>query len=92
MKLCRVNNIEKVWANICRHQGETFFTVARKKSYTYTIKNDYIIISNNTKRGRITKEMIERALSIENPNSSKISGWAPSYICGIITDKRIAMH
>ncbi len=92
MNLCRVNNIEKVWANICRHQGETFYTVKRKIPYTYTIKDDYIVINNNIKRGRITKERLETALAIENPNPTKISGWAPSYICGIITDKRIATH
>ena len=61
----------------------------RKTPYTYVIKDDYIVINNNIKRGRITKEMLESALSIENPIPSKIGGWAPSYICGIITDYRI---
>ena len=44
-----------------------------------------IIMSNIT----AYLEMIENALSIENPTPKNISGWAPSYICGIITDNRI---
>ena len=89
MSLWKSNNIDTVWANICKHEGETFFTQKRKAPFTYVIKDDYIVINNNTKRGRITKEMLESALSIENPIPSKIGGWAPSYICGIITDYRI---
>ena len=89
MSLLKSNNIDKVWANICKHEGERFFTQKRRTPYTYVIKDDYIVIDNNVKRGRITKEMIESALSIENPIPSKIGGWAPSYICGIITDCRI---
>ena len=89
MSLWKSNNIDKVWANICKHEGETFFTQKRKTPYTYVIKDDYIVINNNVRRGRITKEMLESALLIENPIPSKIGGWAPSYICGIITDYRI---
>lgn len=89
MSFLKVSKIDKVWANICKHEGETFFTQKRKKPYTYVVKNDYIVIENNERRGRIAKEMLERALLIENPTPSKIGGWAPSYICGIITDYRI---
>ncbi len=89
MKIWKGNNIEKVWANICKHEGEIFYTVARKKAYTYVVKDDYIIINSNNRRGRINKKMLENALSIENVSPAKIGGWAPSYICGIITDSRI---
>lgn len=89
MSFFKVNKIDKVWANICKHEGEIFFTQKRKKQYTYVIKDDYIVINNDARRGRITKEMLESALLIEDPTSSKIGGWAPSYICGIITDNRI---
>ena len=89
MSSWKLNNIDTVWANICKHEGETFFTQKRKTPYTYVIKDDYIVIDNNVRRGRITKEMLENALLIENPIPSKIGGWAPSYICGIITDYRI---
>ena len=89
MCLLKANKIDKVWSNIRKHESETFYTQKRKKPYTYVVKDDYIVIDNNVKRGRITKEMLEHALSIENPIPSKIGGWAPSYICGIITDYRI---
>ena len=89
MFFLKSNKIDRIWANICKHEGETFFTQKRKKPYTYVIKDNFIIINNNAKRGRITKEMLESALLIENPIPSKIGGWAPSYICGIITDRRI---
>ena len=89
MSFLKATNIDRVWANICKYEGEIFFTQKRKTPYTYMIKNDYIVINNNTRRGRITKEMLKSALLIEDPTPSKIGGWAPSYICGIITDYRI---
>ena len=89
MHFWKTNQIDKVWANICKHEGELFFTQKRKAPYTYVVKDDYIVINGDARRGRITKEMLKSALLIENPIPSKIDGWAPSYICGIITDKRI---
>ena len=89
MNFGKLNDIDQVWANICKHEGEIFYTQKRKKPYTYVIKDEYIVVNNNANRGRITKEMLENALLIENPSPSKIGGWAPSYICGIITDSRI---
>ena len=56
MSFLKVSKIDKVWANICKHEGETFFTQKSKKPYTYVIKDDYIVISNNVRRGRITKK------------------------------------
>ena len=89
MSLWKSNSIDKVWANICKYEGKTFFTQKRKVPFSYIIKDNYIVIDNNARRGRITREMLEDALLIENPIPSKIGGWAPSYICGIITDDRI---
>lgn len=82
--------IDIVWANILRHESETFRTI-RGISYTYVVKNDFILINNDPKR-RITKEKIEKSLLIENPSPSKIEAegiWGPSYVYGIITDDRI---
>ena len=81
-------NINSVWNNICKYEGETFYTV-RKIKYYYTIKEDYIVINNNPSLGRITKESLEKALKIKDPIPSKIGGWASSYVYGIITDSRI---
>ena len=89
MSFLKASKINMVWSNICRYEGETFFTQKKKKAFTYVVKDDYIVIDNNVRKGRITKDMIENALSIDNPIPSKIDGWAPSYICGIITDYRI---
>ncbi len=83
-------NINTVWLNILRNENETFRTVTGI-SYTYTAKNDFILI-NNDRRRKITKEEIARALLIENPSPSKIKlegVWGPSYVYGIITDNRI---
>ena len=90
MSFWKKNNIDTVWASICRCEGEIFLTV-RKIEYTYTVKDNYILINNDTRR-RITKEAIEYALAIENPKPAKIQKagiWGPSYVCGIITDSRI---
>ena len=91
MSLWKSNNIDKVWANICECEGETFFTTSRKKPYTYVVKDNYILVNNDIRR-KITKAAIEKALTLINPTPSKIQKeniWGPSYVCGIITDSRI---
>ncbi len=83
-------NIEIVWNRIKQLEGETFYTITGKP-YSYIVKNDCLIIQN-IKGGRIKKDSIEKALQIVNPIPSKIESagcWGPSYIYGIITDKRI---
>ena len=91
MSLWKSNNIDKVWANICKCEGETFFTTSRKKPYTYVVKDNYILVNNDIRR-KITKTNLSKALEIQNPTCSKIGNagiWGPSYIYGIITDSRI---
>ena len=86
-----LNNLEQVWGNICRHEGEIFLTTARKKQFAYTVKKQYILINDDTRR-RITKNAIQKALSIANPTPSKLQAakiWGPSYVCGILVDHRI---
>ena len=83
-------DIEKVWNNIKSHEGETFRTV-RGIEFTYVVVEDYILINDDKKR-RITKDSIKTAITINNHSPSKIKQegiWGPSYVCGIITDKRI---
>lgn len=83
-------DIEKVWNNIKSHEGETFGTV-RGIEYTYVVVEDYILINDDKKR-RITKDSIKTAITINNPSPSQIKQegiWGPSYVYGIITDKRI---
>lgn len=83
-------NIETIWNNIKSNEGETFRTI-RGVEYTYVVVEDYILINNDKKR-RITKDSIKTAITINNPSSSKIQKQGilgPSYVWGIITDKRI---
>lgn len=90
MFFAKGKNIDDVWKNICKHEGESFYTM-RKIAYTYTVKDNYILINNDTRR-KVTKEYISKALSIPSPTPSKIeleNIWGPSYVYGIITDKRI---
>ena len=83
-------NIETMWNNIKSNEGEIFRTI-RGVEYTYVVAEDYILINNDKKR-RITKDSIKTAITINNPSPSKIQKqgiWGPSYVWGIITDKRI---
>ncbi len=91
MNLWKNNKIDKVWENICKCEGETFFTISRKTPYTYVVKDNYILVNNDIRR-KITKAALEKALTLINPTPSKIQKeniWGPSYVCGIITDIRI---
>ena len=83
-------SIDTVWDNIVKNEGESFEMV-RKKSYTYTVGNDFILI-NNDKRRKIKREKIALALKLEVLSPSQIQSngiWGPSYVYGIITDNRI---
>ena len=80
-------NIDKVWANICKHEGEIFYKV-RNIPYNYIVKNSYILINSDSRR-RVSKIAIEKTLKIKNPTPSKLNVRCQSYIYGIITDSRI---
>ena len=90
MSFWKNNNIERVWANICKCEGKVFCTVTNVK-YSYVVKNNYILVNNDPRR-RITKSNLAKALEIENPTYTKIANekiWGPSYVLGIIMDERI---
>lgn len=83
-------DINITWNKIKEHEGEEFYTL-RGKAYKYVVYDDFFVVVN-IKGSRITKIYIEKALQIENPTPKKIElegCWGPSYIYGIITDKRI---
>lgn len=83
-------NIETVWNNIKQHAGEVFCTITGIE-YTYVVYTDYLLVNDLTSR-KITKCMIEQAIAISDPTPKKIElkgCRGPSYIWGIITDKRI---
>ena len=83
-------NIETVWNNIKLHEGEIFHTITGVE-YVYVVYNDYFLV-NNLRSRRITKAMIEKAIALENSTVKKIEVEGcrgPSYIWGIIMDRRI---
>ena len=83
----KFKNIEKVWDNICKHEGEAFYTITNIE-YNYVVKDNYILINNDSRR-RISKSNLEKALEIEKPTPSKINMRCQSYIYGIVIDSRI---
>ena len=83
-------NIETIWKHIRFCEGQVFKTF-RGVEYTYLVYDNYLLI-NDDKRRKITKDSLITALIITNPTPSKIQReniWGPSYVYGIITDKRI---
>ena len=83
-------NIETIWKHIRFCEGQVFKTV-RGVKYTYLVYDNYLLINDDKKR-KITKDSLITALTITNPTPSKIQRkniWGPSYVYGIITDKRI---
>ena len=83
----KTKNIEKVWGNICKHEGEVFYTITNIE-YNYIVKDNYILINNDPRR-KILKATLAKAMEIKNPIPSKINMRCQSYIYGIITDCRI---
>lgn len=79
-----------IWSNIIKCENQPFWTKT-KKPYTYTIKNDCVIVNSDNRR-KLSKISFERALRINNPSPKTIELegiWGPSYVYGIITDSRI---
>ena len=87
MSLWKTNNIDKVWANICKHEGEVFYTVTNKE-IKYIVKDNYIVVSipSHTK---ISKTNFEKTLEMNVSKPSEINLRGQSYIYGIINDSRI---
>ena len=88
MSLWKPNNIDKVWANICKHEGDVFYTVTNKE-IKYVVKDNYIIVVSIPSRERIPKTNFEKALEMNVSKPSEINLRGQSYIYGIITDSRI---
>ena len=83
-------DINIAWNKIKEHEGAEFYTI-RGNVYKYVVYDDFLLVENKKNR-KVSKDSIEKAIKIKNPNQSKIASegcWGPSYIYGIITDKRI---
>ena len=88
MSSWKSNNIDTVWANICKHEGDEFFTVTNKE-IKYVVKDNYIIVVSIPSHTRISKTNFEKALEMNASKPSEINLRGQSYIYGIITDSRI---
>ena len=88
MSSWKSNNIDTVWANICKHEGDVFHTV-RNIEIKYVVKDNYIIVVSIPSHTRISKTNFEKALEMNASKPSEINLRGQSYIYGIITDSRI---
>ena len=88
MSLWKSNNIDKVWENICKHEGDEFFTVTNKE-IKYVVKDNYIIVVSIPSHTRISKTNFAKALEVNASKPSEINLYGRAYIYGIITDSRI---
>ena len=88
MSIWKSNNIDKVWTNICKHEGEVFYTVTNKE-IKYVVKDNYIIVVSIPSHTRISKTNFEKALEMNVSKPSEINLRGRAYIYGIITDSRI---
>lgn len=87
MSFWKSNDIDQVWANICKHEGEMFYTKDHIE-YNYVVKDNYIILSIPSQT-RISKTYFEKALKMNVSKPTEINLRGQSYIYGIITDSRI---
>ena len=88
MSLWKSNNIDKVWANICKHEGDVFHTVTNIE-IKYVVKDNYIIVVSIPSHTRISKTNFEKALEMNVSKPTEINLRGQSYIYGIISDYRI---
>ena len=88
MSSWKLNNIDTVWANICKHEGDEFFTVTNKE-IKYVVKDNYIIVVSTPSHTRISKTNFEKALEMNASKPSEINLYGRAYIYGIINDSRI---
>jgi hypothetical protein len=81
-------DIETLWRNVTRYEGEEFFTKTGTSFY-YTIKGN-VLNPTHTERN-IPKSNFEKALTrlplVKTTQLNDLQGYA--YIYGILTDKRI---
>ncbi len=87
--------INTVWANIVKHEGETFRTV-NNIEFVYSLTDENTIMPRNVYKSKllpIKKDTIEtilnRHLPLSSPSKLNNVCFAPSYVFAILTDERI---
>ncbi len=82
-------DFNKIWENICKHQGEEFNT-KKGLPFTYTI-NDNFLTPDRT-GFPLNKEEFRTAFQFPNlkgPGQISNSVMGSSYVYAVLTDKRI---
>ena len=88
-------DIEVVWKNIVKNEGEKFYTKSGIE-FVYTSLDATTIMPKNVKGSKllpITKETIEKVIAsympLKYPSQLQDAFYAPSYIYAILVDSRI---
>ena len=86
-------NTNELWDRIVSLEGETFFTVTGLP-FTYKMLGDNRLQPTRNGSGKwiVSKEMVEKANAMLGGNKTDFNKAiiAPSYVYGILTDRRIA--
>jgi len=85
----RNEEFDKIWAKIISHAGESFYTKTGIE-FKYYIKDDYVI--TNRTSYKLHKSDFKKAfqmMPIDGPGEIGNIVRGPSYIWGILNDKRI---
>lgn len=84
-------NIENVWENIIKHEGQEFMQI-RGQKFTYKLNDSKSALMPSTTEQWLSKTVFEKALAFMPLTSTKevqhLRG--PSYLYAILTDKRIS--
>ena len=90
-------DIDVVWNNIIKNEGEMFYTKRDKIQFRYTVNGDRIHPrpANDSKIYPITKDTIKEVITNYMPlrtvSQLQQKFFAPSYIYAILTDPRIVL-
>lgn len=83
--------VDYVWKKMQEHEGETFHTKTGL-DFTYKMHNGYFVSSRVRNGYNIGKSDIQKALEVwscKGPSNIPQSVRGPTYVWGILNDKRI---
>lgn len=87
-----MENINFVWENIKKHEGEIFYTV-KGLEFTFEVSGNTIKICRDGTSGpkQISKNYFEKALEYKRYDCKDFRNkiWGHSYVRGMLEDKRI---
>lgn len=83
-------NIETVWNNVLKNEGEIFHQI-KGKEFSYTVSNSGNSICLSTTNQTISKSLLAQAVDLMPFNNTAPLQHlrAPSYLFAVLTDSRI---